>query len=356
MQKSNRKILVFYASCGEGHKIVASALKEKLKVSCYDILDFCPYFFKLFYSSGYRLLVRYFPSLWKIIFQLSKKDIFKKGLFLWHCLIFKRFFSFILKEIPFMVISTHFFIPPLITRLQKKIKIKNIVVVTDFGVHPLWGEGDVDIYFVATSFTKNNLINLGIDEEKIIVSGIPLREGFSRDINEEELRKKLHVEKEKVLLFFSSNIGNIPFIERVVPLLDEEFDIFVIYGKNKKLRKTLRKFSSLKLFSYYKNIWEIMRLSLAIITKPGGVTISEAIYLKKPLIFTHLIGGQEEENYYLLKRWGVAFKVRNGRELMEKIEYIKNNYPQILTKFPPSQNALEVIEEKLEKLLCNNDC
>ena len=160
----------------------------------------------------------------------------------------------------------------------------------------------------------------------------------------------------KALLFFSSNIGNIPFIERVTPLLDKEFDIFVIYGKNKKLRKILRKFPSLKLFPYYKNIWEIMKLSLAIITKPGGVTISEAIYLKKPLIFTYLIGGQEEENYSLLERWGIAFKVRSWEELIEKIEYIKNNYSQILARFPPSQNALEIIEEKLEKFLCNNDC
>ncbi|MCK5493223.1 MAG: hypothetical protein KAJ14_08945, partial [Candidatus Omnitrophica bacterium] len=112
--------------------------------------------------------------------------------------------------------------------------------------------------------------------------------------------------------------------------------IFVIYGKNNELKQYLEKnrSSNLRAFSFYEEIWELFFLSSVIITKPGGLTIFEGIYNRKPFIFTHYIPGQEKENMDLLIKHGIAKFVRNESELIEAIKCfgkksddIRDNYP-----------------------------
>lgn len=348
------KWIIFYASCGEGHKKVAYGLAENLNISVCDILDFSFPFLKLVYSKGYNFIARRTPFLWKVLFELSKNDFFIKILHLWHKFVFKSFFDFLSSSNYEIVISTHFFIPSLVSSIKKrKRSLKNIVIITDFGVHPIWKEKDIDLYFVAFSETKYKLTTLGINKDKIVVSGFPLRRGFMKRLDIERLRERFFKKSDKeILLFLSSSWGDIPFLEKVVTKLKKDFNIIVIYGKNRKLKNAFRfSDSSLRLFSYYEKIWELMKISLIIITKPGGATSFEALFLKKPLIITHLILGQEEENYKLLERWKVAFRVSSASQLIKKIYYIKNNYSSILKRFPKINEGTQTIKEKIEEFL-----
>ncbi|MFA7677466.1 MAG: hypothetical protein WCY34_04785, partial [Candidatus Omnitrophota bacterium] len=106
----------------------------------------------------------------------------------------------------------------------------------------------------------------------------------------------------------SSSRGNMPFAEEIIAKLLEDYNVFIIYGSNKRLFKSLSKLSSarLKLFSWYENVWELVSLASIIVTKPGGLTIFEGLFMKKFFIFTHYIPGQEEENMKVLISKGLA--------------------------------------------------
>jgi len=346
MEKSPDKWVVFYASCGEGHKKIAYGLKEKFNISTYDIFDYCPPFFKSLYSKGYSFLIQKAIFLWKILFDLSKNKFFLKFLYLWHRIIFKKFLKFLSSSGFRVIISTHFFIPPLVGLIKKKKSFKNIVIITDFGIHPIWKEKSIDLYFVAFSQTKDKLAQLGVEKNKIVVSGLPLRGGFFKKIDKEKLKRKFFYKNKKEILLFFSYGKNIPFLKKAIAELKKDFNIIVICGKN-KIKETDE---SLRLISYYEKIWELMAISLLVVTKPGGVTSFEALFSKKPLVIPHLILGQEEENFKFLEKLGVAFRVTGVFDLIEKIYYIKNNYPSILKRFPPFFEATEIIKERIEKL------
>jgi processive 1,2-diacylglycerol beta-glucosyltransferase len=351
------EVVILYASCGEGHKKAACALSYSLNCGTFDILDFSPPIVKSIYSLGYRFVVKKASYLWAILFEISKFFIFRKILFLFHIVIFRSFLKFLLIVRPKIVISTHFFCSPLVSLYKDRLDLKNLVLITDLGVHPLWIDKGVDTYFVGLEETRLNLIKKGIPQDKIVVSGIPLREGFWRKPKPSLLRERFSLEDKPSLLFFSSDMGNIPFLKKAIDDLIGDFNLFVIYGRDKKLREFFRHkvIPSLKAFPYYENIWEIMNLALAIITKPGGLTVFEALILKKPLLFTHYIWGQEKANMEIVTKLGVGFFTRDYQALKKKIYYLKDNPQAIESKSPSSlKDANKVLKEYLAKLKSGN--
>ncbi len=329
------KVVVIYASCGEGHKRAAEGLSNFIGCEAYDLLDFSPVFISRAYSWGYRYIVRHFPFLWLWFFETTKWRLACRALVFVHRILFRRFMRFVLRGEYRIVISTHFFSPPLLTKVKRKRPFLNTVLVTDLDVHPLWIDEGIDNYFVALDETAHSLQRRGIDRERIVVSGMPLRRGFYQPQDRNSLKKKFEFGEKPCLLFFSSDTGTIPFLPSVAWRLEKDFTLLVIYGKNRRIRRFVesRRSSSLRGFSRYEQIWEMMSLCTALITKPGGMTVSEALHLRKPLIFTHFIWGQEKKNMEILVRKGVAFYAPRPRELLRIVGYIRTNAAQIEKRF-----------------------
>ncbi|MCK5392882.1 MAG: hypothetical protein KAI91_00990 [Candidatus Omnitrophica bacterium] len=330
------KVLIVYASFGEGHKKAAYALSGSIESTCKDLLDFTHPIIKKIYSLSYMLVTQHLSALWRITFFIAKGSLFSFSINKVHKFIFFSLFRYLKETRPKIVVVTHFFPSSLISIVKEKFNIKLISVVTDLRVHPLWVDKCVDTYFVALSITKNDLIKLGIDANKIISGYVPLREGFIKNYSVERLRNKFKVGARPSIIFVSSLRGRFPFLKVSIEKFIKKFNIFVIYGKNNELKQYLEKnrSSNLRAFSFYEEIWELFFLSSVIITKPGGLTIFEGIYNRKPFIFTHYIPGQEKENMDLLIKHGIAKFVRNESELIEAIKCfgkksddIRDNYP-----------------------------
>ncbi len=328
-------MIVVYAGCGAGHKKAAQALSEFLNCPAVDILDFTPVFIKQLYQKGYLFITGNLSLIWAFLFELSKLPVIKTLMFLSNLIFFRDFLTFLSSLRPEIIISTHFFIPSLVSFHKGRTKLKNITFITDIGVHPVWIDKSVDMYFVATELTRQELESKGVNQNKIIVSGIPLRGGFFKPQDTSFLRKKLSLDDKESILFFSSDTGNIPFLRSVIESLKDDFNILVIYGKNKKLGDYFKRLNipGLKSFPFYENIWELMSLALCVVSKPGGITVFEAMSLKKPLIFTHYIWGQEKSNMGFVIKNNLGFYVKTPQQLMEKIYYIKNNPERIKNKF-----------------------
>ena len=330
------RIVIVYASFGEGHRKGAEALKYLPDSSICDLLDFTNPLLRKIYSLGYLIITQYFPFLWRILFFFAKIKFFASCLDKTHRWIFSAFFKYLEKNRPKIIIVTHFFPSSLISSIKRKINFKVISVITDLRVHPLWVAGCVDHYFAALEVTKQDLINLGVAKSKITTGFVPLRVGFLKDIPLEFLHKKFHLSLRPSLIFVSSSRGRFPYLEKSIQTLLKSFNIFLIYGRNLKLKKHIEKLNSphIRLFSFYDEIWELICASSLIVSKPGGMTIFEGLYKKKPFVFTHYIPGQEKENMKLLVKEGIAKFARGPKQLTEAICYfnqigskLRNNYP-----------------------------
>ncbi|MFO8052863.1 MAG: glycosyltransferase [Candidatus Omnitrophota bacterium] len=331
------KILVIHASFGQGHKQAALAISSHLKAPCLDLLDFTFGFVKKIQSASYLWITNNFPSFWKLLFNISQYKITIHILDFFNLITYFPLIRYIKKTKPNIIITTHFFPPQLTAILKKRLQIMQISVVTDIKPHRLWANKKIDKFIVATNQTKKWLTELGINDQKIISGYVSIRKGFLEEKSRDILYTKFDLDASKqTILFVSSASGNFSFLEKALTNLNQRFNLLVIYGKNNKLKKFLEKtnFKNLKIFPFYQKIWELISLSSVIVTKPGGLTVFECGYKKKPFVFTHFIPGQEEDNMFFLKKLNIAEVASNWQSLVqsinklaEKEKSLKGNYP-----------------------------
>ncbi|MCF7874018.1 MAG: hypothetical protein K9L84_04605 [Candidatus Omnitrophica bacterium] len=349
------KIIIVHASFGQGHKQAALAISSHLKAPCYDLLDFTFGFVKKIQSASYLWITNNFPFLWKLLFNISQHKTVISILNIFNLVTYFSFIGYVKKTKPDIIITTHFFPPHLVNIIKKRLKIMQISVVTDIKPHRLWANKGVDKFLVATNQTKKWLTELGISKQKIIPGYVSIRKGFLKKESRENLYKKFNLETTKqTILFVSSASGNFGFLEKALKSLNQKFNLLIIYGKNSKLKKYLEKaeLKNVKFFPFYQKIWELISLSALIVTKPGGLTVFEGGYKKKPFVFTHFIPGQEEDNMIFLKKRKIAEIAFNQQTLVESInkltkkaENLKNNYPL----------DFQDIRKPLDKIINNYD-
>ncbi len=357
------KIIIIHASAGQGHKRAAEAIFNCIKensshdAAIIDSLDYTNFLFKFFYIKGYAFLVAHFPAVWGFFYRLtdSPRNSFINSFF--------RFFNknlnssrlrcHLRKENPDVIISTHFFANEVVSYLKKEnlIKSRTISVITDFLSHYYWIAPGIDLYVVACKETKGFLLSQGIPEEKIRVLGIPVDVIFFLELKREGVCKKLNLNPDKFSVLVATGSFGFEIIETLVKLLKGEVQLLIICGNNKKLLQRLNgyKEENLKVFGFVKNMHELMSAADVIITKPGGLTISEALVKNLPMIFISPIPGQETNNadFFVQRRLGL--RVENISQIKEIISNFKNNsdyleqFKMRLAEFPKVNAAKEIV-------------
>ena len=230
----------------------------------------------------------------------------------------KRIYQDIVENNYDAIICCHVFPAQALTHIKHKYNLQKpiFVVATDYSFSPFYDELDVDRFFVSIPEVKHEYTERGIPEEKIVAAGIPVSERFTTDISKSSARAMLGLNPNKFLCLIMSGsmgFGNVfALIDEIVkkPLLD--YEILVIAGKNDKLRKnineTYSKFKNIAAIGYTNQIHLYMRACDLIVTKPGGLTSTEAMVCNIPLLLTNPIPGCETENYNILTKLGVALE------------------------------------------------
>jgi processive 1,2-diacylglycerol beta-glucosyltransferase len=222
---------------------------------------------------------------------------------------------------PDIIISTHFILPSIARILRRKgVEAKMYTLITDYGPHYCWYSTELDGYFVGAPRVKKELVARGIDEDIITVSGIPTEKKFSAEVSDtekERLYSKYGLEKGKrTVLLMSGGFGTGP-VERIVKAVDKSscpLQMILVCGRNRHLferinRKRRYFRHKLSLLGFTDNIDEIMRISDIIVTKAGGMSVTEALNAKLPMLLYGSIPGQESWNVDFLVEKGAAEKV-----------------------------------------------
>lgn len=335
------KIFIVYAPAGAGHKRAAEAIKEAFdKSKCphdvrlVDSLDYSNGLFKRTYPWGYNYLVSKIPLVWGICYYLFDFKPFrlfvKAGRATVNFINGLAFYRLILKEKPDCVVSTHFFSTEIVSNLKKLRLFRGVLItcVTDYGVHAFWISRQVDLYVAASEYSKKELISKGIDPERIRILGIPLLHKFTEKGDRSTIIKKLGLKEELFnILIMGGGLGVGP-ISKLVNLISQcacPFQIIVVCGKNPGLLAELETLSNrsqmpIKAYGFVENVNELMDISDVMISKPGGLGLSEAFVKGLSVLVTSYIPGHEAKNLKFLQKNGAGIGTRSVGETLQKIQ------------------------------------
>ncbi len=231
---------------------------------------------------------------------------------------------------PDVVVTTQAFPCGIVADLKKSFNLNILLmgVLTDFYPHSYWMYESVDRYVVASEEAKQRFLHDGISADKVKIMGIPIDVKFrqKKAVKQTKERLNLNLNKPVVLVMGGgSGLGPIKTAVLILERLNADVQIIVVTGTNKKLYKYLNKKApsfkkKLMPLEYSDNIDELMEISDILITKPGGITVSEALAKSLPILIINPIPGQEAKNTRFLVKSGAAVKAENQIELSALLE------------------------------------
>jgi processive 1,2-diacylglycerol beta-glucosyltransferase len=225
-------------------------------------------------------------------------------------------------------VSTHFLPAEMIAALKRKKKVSapQLLATTDFETHRLWVNEPCERYFTATEEGAAYLAHWGAARDAISVTGIPIHPVF-REKKPRELclsRQGLRGDRPIVVqLAGGFGVGPIEEILRGILAIERPLEVVVVAGKNDEAKKKLEKVAPgrhrLKVLGYTTSIDELMAVADVLVSKPGGLTTSEALARGAAMAIVNPIPGQESRNADYLLEQGVAIKINHVPTLPLKL-------------------------------------
>lgn len=344
-----KKVLIFYGSYGGGHLSAARAINEYIKANYSDVetnivdcVEYVNKFVNKITTKAYSDMAKRVPWAWGYVYKKSEKGIIAKFSNDSNKLMAYKLNKLIEEFNPDYIISTHPFSSQMCAYLKKKGKcnFKLATVTTDYAPHDQWllYHEQVDFFFVAHDGMKKALIQKGINENKIYVTGIPLSNRFLQHYNKKEILSEFNLQDtKKTVLFFAGGkmgLGKSKTLE-ILKILAEDFknlQIIAISGKNKEMYEHFKEIvtitkseASIKVLEFTDKIPELMTISDLVISKPGGLTTTESLASGLPIIIINPIPGQEEENAEFLEERKVGVWIKKGDNIKDVLISIFSN-------------------------------
>lgn len=333
----SKNVAILYTNYGTGHYMAAKAIEEHIREHYldYNILVIDPLSYsrpiinKTFAKIGSVVSTKFRKFRKKLYQKKMYQDYMKNSSFFMFCT--KLFWNQklekeLMKFNPDIIISTQVGPTGLIAAHKDKFHAKLISVFTDYGLHRMYvlPYQYVDMYCVPTENLKVEMVQLGIDGNKITVTGIPVRSQFLLVKNDREtVLERCHFSKDKLLFLFMCGGGlgydnAFGYFEKLLQS-NYEFSYIFVSGKNSKLMNRAKELSKQYtkkgiVLGYVEEVAELINASDLVIGKPGGILTSECLNLNVPLCAVEPIPGQEINNSLFLKSNDFGFYMKNLNE------------------------------------------
>lgn len=375
------KVMILSASTGGGHMSASKNIKEYLKSKninsiIVDAIEYISPFLNKTINEIYSYVALKKPKIWKIMYNTSNKKTINKILLGINNIISKKLLPLLEDYNPDVIITTHPFTTEMISNLKihRIINIPLVCVMTDYAPHRTWINPGVDAYIVANSDMIETMEKIGVEKSIIYPFGIPIDYAFYAKHTKntrDKIFEEINLDPEVPTILIMAGKGGYANIDKIYAELQNinlNFQIIVITGKNQQLydkikylsqgkiykkhkiklpskilklnsklrlklkikRKRLKnsinksKLKKTKVIYYTNEVEKYMGISDLIITKPGGLTVSEALACGLPMALFNAIPGQEEENADFLVNKNMAIKLENNN-ISNTIENLLNN-------------------------------
>ncbi len=359
-------ILITTAPFGNGHKMVATALKNAFINKGYNNVFVVDLFteahptitetIKRAYIKSYE-----FGEAYSILYYGSEKLTDKRVIELYRNFGYKKLDKIAKDFKPDVIINTFPILASLKIKNSSGENIPVFNIVTDFYAHKLWLSEEIDKYYIATEELQEELKKMNIPVEKTVVSGIPIREAFEEVESISKLYKKFNFKKDKkIVLINSGAFGVLRNIKKVCTELckNKSIQVAVVCGNNHLQKEKLESMGlrNLKVFGFIENIDDLYKIAYCMITKSGGITLSEALAVQLPLIIIKPVPGQEKENALYFERKGAAIIANNSYQIIDSTLELINN-PSLLIamkknmkKMYNKSSSMKIVEDVVESI------
>lgn len=320
------KALILTVTAGYGHNATAKAIEDGLiaRGVTAKTVDVYKYVHKIVSDTVDKttaLYARYTPDIYRIIYEHLDKgntDERLNVMGLVNYISSVKFEKLIGEYNPDIIVCTHVFAAQIVEELKCRdvTRAKLVGIITDYTIHPYWETiSTIDYCIVASQKLFYRAMKKGIPGKKLMALGIPIHSKFEQDIPKEEARKILGLEQSsKVVLVMGGGLGLGFGPDDMAKILDvgRDVHVMIVCGSSKKL---FRKFSSYKeknctnriiVYGFVDNVHVLMSAADIFISKPGGLSVTEAFSKKLPMIIVNPLAGQEERNSEFLLNCGLA--------------------------------------------------
>lgn len=340
-------MLILSCNTGEGHNSCAKAIKEVFDVKCEacvteDALRFISDKTSNFISWGHTYVYRNLPWLfnWGYGFTENHTGVFKEQNMLYN--FFGKgadeLYNFIVSGNCDTVICVHPFAALMLTEVKRryKLSIKTAFVATDYTCSPSVKDSELDYYFIPDENLTSEFESTNIPKEKMIVSGIPIRQMFYSSTEKETAKVSNSVPaNHKHIVMMCGSMGCGP-IEKLTGLLTEKgkekFTLTVVCGTNDRLKQRLeKKYGSrknLQVKGFVKDMSCLLDSADLYLTKAGGISVSEAAVKNLPMIFINAVAGCEEYNCRFFAEYGCYLKGNTAEELVHIVLELLKDEPR----------------------------
>lgn len=317
------KILILSVTAGNGHNAAANAAAESLKSRGAEVLvvDMFKYAGRTYYDTvdkGYLLSTKYIPKPYGRLYSaLERNPALRRRIIgmITTELITHKFSKFLRDFDPDTVICTHVFCAMVLDELKARNKLHAPVVsiLTDYTFHPFWDDLPLIEYIVTGSPLLDRMASKkGIPAGKLLPFGIPVHSKFITPSGRAEVRTKLGLDPDLFTVLYMSGSMGFGHITKHIKLLDgmpEEMQIICVCGNNEKAYnrlKTMNLKKKVSVHGFVNNIEAFMDAADCAVTKPGGLTITECMHKRLPMVFSDAIPGQEVRNAEFFVNLGAA--------------------------------------------------
>lgn len=354
---SKSKVLILTEKYGNGHVQVAKTLQkecEKMGFGQVIITELYKESHPLISQLTKHLYIKSFSygkRFYKLFYYGVDKMYNKRFMNLYYTLGYKRLSELIQTEKPDMIINTF----PMMVVPEYRDKTGEIIptfnVVTDFCLHKIWVHKNIDKYYVASEQVKKKILELGVKPNQVRITGIPIREQFEHSKGEKVNNAKVYTKynldpTREIVLIMAGAHGVLKNVDKLCESLSKEnnLQIVIVCGKNETLKKKLDPIAKLYPktiipLGYVENVDELFRISSCMITKPGGITLSEATALGVPVILYKPVPGQERENALFFEKKKSAVIVNDYKEMKE-----------VVLNLLEDKKTLEVMRKNIKKM------
>ncbi len=267
---------------------------------------------------------------------------------------------------PDVVVHTHFLGAEIVSgRMRRHRPLPQAVVITDFFAHAFWLQPGVARYFVASDDVRAQLLAAGVDEHRIRVTGIPIDESFAKLPSREEARVALGAPPDRdVLLLLASGLGAGPLkgILEQLTTFRWPLHVMVVCGRSPQLQALAQTFVermeapvTFSVAGFVTDMPTRMAAADVLVSKPGGLTSSEALAAGLPLMLVSPYPLQEEANANVLLEHGTAVRVepistfshklRKLLESPERLREMRANCAELARPNAAESVAITVLDE-----------
>ncbi|KKK39402.1 hypothetical protein WQ57_04030 [Mesobacillus campisalis] len=358
-------LLLPFLQMPSGHHQAADAVSAYIRdldnqavIKKVDIFKYTSRLAEQFTTSLYLKAIRMAPAIYSRIYQYNActpKDAGRR-FFLYEGFFLKSMKRLLQEENPDLIVCTHCLPSYLLNRLKMigMLRVPVVNAYTDYFINNVWGVSDIDLHLTPSHAMRDELMHKGVSSERVAVTGIPVHPEMTRE-NDGGERAGTPFQ----VLVSGGHLGVGPVEELFdAASLSGRITYVILCGKNKGLYERIAGMGSpfLQPIPYVSLRSEMNRIynqADLVLSKPGGVTISECLRKQVPLCLLKALPGQEEKNREYLLGERLAIEMKPGAMEEQLLRFLEDEAEReaMEVRLGRYSNELESVTEVLKKVL-----